>query len=52
MLEIGALALAPRRLRLTEAVAARLDDLGDEITELGADPLERRATSLVFGGVV
>jgi len=52
VLEVSALALLPRRLGFTEAVAARRDDLGDGLAELGADPLERLATPLILRGVV
>jgi hypothetical protein len=52
VLQIHALTLHPRRLRLTHAVAAGLDDARDALAELLADAVQSRAPSLVLGGVV
>jgi len=52
VLEVCTLSRPPRRLRLTEAVAAGFDDLGHLVSELDADAFQGLAPTLILGRVV
>ncbi len=52
VVDVILLALAPRRLRRLERVAALTDDLGDLVAELLPDLRQGRFAALVLGGVV
>ncbi len=49
MFSIEFFALAPLRLRIFERIAARLDDIGDDLAELRSNRRKRLEAASVFG---